>query len=237
MLIAEDTNSANIIKPILRGRDIKRYRANWAGLWLIDSHNGYGNIPPIDIEDYPAVKAHLDKFYTRLEKRQDKGVTPYNLRNCAYYAEFCKEKIVYPDIMRLPKGTTVLSNFPYMYLDKDGYFPEATNFILTSDMIRLIFAILTSKFGVYAFVNFYSGPIFDDKGFRYKKAYLENLPIPLITDRNSLLTSQIESLVDRILTAKDADTEADTRADEAEIDQLVYQLYNLTNEEINLVES
>ncbi len=78
MLITEDMNSANIIKPILRGRDIKRYRANWAGLWLIDSHNGYGNIPPIDIEDYPAVKAHLDKFYTRLEKRQDKGVTPYN---------------------------------------------------------------------------------------------------------------------------------------------------------------
>ena len=100
-LIAEDANSAEIMKPILRGRDIKRYQANWAGLWLIDSHNGYDNIPPIDIEDYPAIKVHLDKFYTRLEKRQDKGVTPYNLRKCAYHAEFSKGKdCVWADLSR-----------------------------------------------------------------------------------------------------------------------------------------
>ena len=226
-----------IIRPILRGRDIKRYQANWAGLWLIDSHNGHDNIPPIDIENYPAIKAHLNKFLVRLEKRQDKGITPYNLRNCAYHAEFSKEKIVYPDIMRLPKRATVFSNFPYMCLDKNGYFAEATNFILTSDMIRLIFAILSSKFGVYTFVNFYSGPIFDDKGFRYKKTYLENFPIPLLAGENCSITSQIESLVDCIFVAKPGDPKVDTSATETEIDQLVYQLYNLTDAERGLVES
>ena len=89
-LCAEDPKSAEIIKPILRGRDIKRYQADWAGLWLINSQNN----PPINIENYPAIKNHLDAFYPQLEKRQDKGVTPYNLRNCAYLAEFEKEKIV-----------------------------------------------------------------------------------------------------------------------------------------------
>ena len=83
---------AEILKPVLRGRDIQRYRAEWAGLWLIDSHNGFNGQAAIDIMDYPAVKAHLDKSYTRLAKRYDKGMTPYNLRNCAYHEHFRRGK-------------------------------------------------------------------------------------------------------------------------------------------------
>ena len=63
-LIAEDAKSSEILKPILRGRDIKRYRAQWAGLWLINAHNGYSGVPPITVDDYPAIKRHLDRFYT-----------------------------------------------------------------------------------------------------------------------------------------------------------------------------
>ena len=55
-LIAKDAKSAEIIKPILRGRDIKRYGYEWAGLWLINSHNN----PPINIDNYPAIKEHLN---------------------------------------------------------------------------------------------------------------------------------------------------------------------------------
>ena len=83
-LIKEDPKSVEIIKPILRGRDIGRYQVNWSGLWLINTHNGYGQIPPINISNYKAVKKHLDSFLEELQKRQDKGTTPYNLRNCAY---------------------------------------------------------------------------------------------------------------------------------------------------------
>jgi type II restriction/modification system DNA methylase subunit YeeA len=84
-LIAKDPKSAEIIRPILRGRDIKRYSYEFADLWLINTHNGIRNkgIPPVDINQYPAIKAHLDKYYPKISKRYDKGDTAYNLRNCA----------------------------------------------------------------------------------------------------------------------------------------------------------
>lgn len=75
--------------PILRGRDIKRYGYEWAGLWIINSHNGIkGKLERIHIENYPAVKAHLDQYWDQISKRADKGDTPYNLRNCAYLGIF-----------------------------------------------------------------------------------------------------------------------------------------------------
>ena len=96
-LIAQDPKSAEIIRPILRGRDIKRYGYEFADLYLINTHNGVKEkgIKRINIEDYPAVKAHLDLFYPQLEKRADQGDTPYNLRNCAYIEDFSKQKIVW----------------------------------------------------------------------------------------------------------------------------------------------
>ncbi len=81
----EKSRTAELIRPILRGRDIKRYGYKWAGLYLINTHNGIkGKVPRIKIEDYPAIKAHLDQYWEDLSKRADKGDTPYNLRNCAY---------------------------------------------------------------------------------------------------------------------------------------------------------
>ena len=72
-LIKKDQKSEEIIKPILRGRDIRKYEINFAKLYLINSHNN----PPVDIEKYPAIKEHLDSYYPQLEKRGDKGKTPY----------------------------------------------------------------------------------------------------------------------------------------------------------------
>ena len=92
-LIAKDPKCAEIIKPLLRGRDIKRYKYEFADKWLINSHNGYKNIPRINVEkDYPVIKEWLDNFKEQIEKRYDKGETAYNLRNCAYVDEFEKEK-------------------------------------------------------------------------------------------------------------------------------------------------
>ena len=81
--------TAELIRPILRGRDIKRYGYNWAELWLINTHNGVkGRIPRVRIEDYPAIKAHLDHYWSKIKDRADQGDTPYNLRNCAYLEDF-----------------------------------------------------------------------------------------------------------------------------------------------------
>lgn len=84
----ERQRTAELIRPILRGRDIKRYGYVDSGLYLINTHNGIrGRIPRINIDDYPAVKAHLNRYWNKIEKRTDKGDTPYNLRNCAYLVE------------------------------------------------------------------------------------------------------------------------------------------------------
>lgn len=81
----ERQRTEELIRPILRGRDIKRYGYDWANLWLINTHNGIkGKLDRIHIEDYPAVKAHLDQYWDKISTRADKGDTPYNLRNCAY---------------------------------------------------------------------------------------------------------------------------------------------------------
>jgi type II restriction/modification system DNA methylase subunit YeeA len=94
-IIAKDQKSAEIIRPILRGRDIVRYRTNFADLYLINTHNGIPseNIPPIDINEYPAIKKHLDKYLTEITNRDDQGITSYNLRSCAYMNDFSKQKL------------------------------------------------------------------------------------------------------------------------------------------------
>ena len=112
-LITEDPKSAEIIRPILRGREIKRYGYDFADLWLINAHNGVGNkgIPRVDVNNYPAIKKHLDNYYPELQKRYDKGDTPYNLRSCDYIDDFSKQKIIYPEITK----------FIPFYLDNNGF--------------------------------------------------------------------------------------------------------------------
>ena len=100
----ERSRTAELIRPILRGRDIKRYGYVDNGLYLINTHNGIkGKFPRIKIEDYPAIKAHLDQFWDKIEKRADQGDTPYNLRNCAYLEDFSKQQIVWIELSDDPK--------------------------------------------------------------------------------------------------------------------------------------
>ena len=98
--VDERKRTDDLIRPILRGRDIKRYEYNFADLYLINTHNGVKdkNIPRIDIKDYPAIKNHLDEYWDKISTRADKGDTPYNLRNCAYMDEFNKPKIVWGNL-------------------------------------------------------------------------------------------------------------------------------------------
>ena len=225
-LIREDPKSADILKPVLRGRDIKRYQAQWAGLWLIDSHNGYGHTPPIDIDDYPAIKRHMDKFYPQLKKRQDKGVTPYNLRNCTYHAEFEKEKIVYPE-------TAQSANFIYDFAG--DFYAEKTCFILMGKNLAYLTGLMSSKLLAYIFSNYYSGVSLSDKGYQYNKHALNKLPVAPISSSNCIAADCIQSLVNKIISEKTCGH--NTRDLEIAVDKKVYEIYELTDEEIKTVES
>ena len=166
----ERQRTAELIRPILRGRDIKRYSYNWAGLWLINTHNGVkGRIPRIDINDYPAVKEHLDKYWDMISSRADKGDTPYNLRNCAYLEDFSQPKIIYSEIVREPQ----------FFLDNIGqFYPEATVFIMTGEGIEYLYHAFHTSIVTYIFKRFYAGGGLGEEGYRYKKVFFEKLPIP-----------------------------------------------------------
>ncbi|RVY68138.1 class I SAM-dependent DNA methyltransferase [Helicobacter pylori] len=231
----ERERTERLIKPILRGKDIKRYSYEWADLWVINTHNGYTSfshkIPPIDIEKYPATKAHLDAHWDTIVTRSDQGDTPYHLRNCAYLEDFEKEKIVYGEIVQEPR----------FYLDNGecelGYFyAEATSFILTGEHLRYLLGMLHSKLITFAFKTFYAGGGLGESGYRYKKAFIERLPIPKITPKNQELADKITDGAEAILALKEKDPRANTQRLEKEIDALVYQLYNLTDEEIKIIE-
>uniref|UniRef100_UPI001E4181E0 TaqI-like C-terminal specificity domain-containing protein n=1 Tax=Helicobacter pylori TaxID=210 RepID=UPI001E4181E0 len=226
-----------LIKPILRGKDIKRYSYEWAHLWVINTHNGYTSnlkfkIPPIDIEKYPAIKAHLDSHWDTIATRSDQGDTPYHLRNCVYLEDFEKEKIVYGEIVQEPR----------FYLDNGecelGYFyAEATSFILTGEHLHYLLGMLHSKLITFAFKTFYAGGGLGESGYRYKKVFIERLPIPKITPQNQKLARKITDGAEAILKSKEKDPKANTQRLEKEIDALVYQLYNLTDEEIKIIEN
>ena len=216
-LIEQDPKSVEIIRPILRGRDIKRYGYDFADLWLINTHNGVKEkgIKPINIEDYPAIKNHLDKFYPALEKRLDKGITPYNLRNCAYIEDFYKQKIVWGEISDKSKFA----------LDNEGFFPEATSFLMVGDKLKYILAILNSKLGEWVFNQI--GTTTGVGTNRWKKYTLERLSVKV--PAKSELTN-VEKMIDIIIENRSTD-------EIKSLDKIVCQLYELSQEEIEFIEN
>lgn len=242
----EREQTQKLIRPILRGRDIKRYDYEWAGLWLINIHNGYGTEPRINIDNFPKLKLYLDKFEPKLSKRSDKGATPYNLRNCAYLEEFEKEKILCARMVQSPK-------FAY---DANNNIPDNTAYCITGENLKFLLAFLNST-GVYKIFNFfYAGGGLEGE---IKINRLEILPIPQITPQNENLANEIINLVDEILKANekiklyekhmsalnlDEKLEAKEnidalndkiKASDEKIDKLVFELYELTSDEIVLI--
>ena len=221
-MIKEDSKSTELIKPLLKGREIDRYKANWNRLWLIDTHNGYGDIPPINVEKYKAIKRHLDKFYSELERRRDKGITPYNLRNCAYHEEFEKEKVVW--------GNIAYDN-SFALLGKGMYLVAPGN-IITSDNINLKYLLGCLNSSTFNY-EFKQKGIFLGNAFEWKKQYVEQVNIP----RYGAFSSEIEALVDEILKVKKRNINADTSTIEKEIDQMIYSLYGFSKDEKKIVEN
>ena len=211
----ERSRTADLIRPILRGRDIKRYGYDWANLWLINTHNGVrGSIPRIDIKDYPAIKQHLDKYWDKISSRADKGYTPYNLRNCAYLDDFSKPKIMYPNMtMFLP-----------FYYDTKGFFQNDKSFMITGSNIAYLTAFLNSSVFKYCFANNF--PKLGNDGRELRKIFFDKIPVLLPSSETEQFFSELIDDIQREFAIGKAKY----------IDQQIYALYNLTPEEIAVIE-
>ena len=184
----ERNRTAELIRPILRGRDIKRYIYDWADVWLINTHNGIkGRLERIHIEDYPAVKAHLDQFWDKIKDRADQGDTPYNLRNCAYLEDFYKPKLVWAELSRT--GNSFAIDTSKILLGNTGY-------ILTvpSNNIKelgYIMAFMNSRIVLYQLDRLTTR--FDDNGWRWLRQFVEEIKIPKFSDNPQISGIALEA--------------------------------------------
>lgn len=232
-----------VIKPILRGRDIKRYAYNWAGLWVIfiPWHFPLHNDPSIQgasekaekefVKQYPSIYHHLLSYKEPLSKRnkEETGIRYewYALQRCAatYYPEFEKEKVVYGQFQ---------NDAEYALAEK-GIYLSSNEYMIGGNYNKKYFlALLNSKITKW-YLNTITGVLGETLKIGQKSNFVK-IPIPSITASNEQIVEQIESLVDKILSAKKDNPAADTAALEQQIDHLVYHLYDLTEEEIRIVE-
>ena len=222
-LISADPKSAEIIRPILRGRDIKRYRYEFADLWLICTQTGNKecNIAPVDIERYPTIKAYLNRYYSKLEKRLDKGITPYHLRSCAYMDDFSKQKIIWREISDTPKFT----------LDKNGSYSLSNKaFLMTGDSLYFLLGFLNSKLCEYFFSTIATTTgVGTVQWLKYK---VEALPVPQISKQEQIPFIRLVNSILECTCLSGYNTEL-----EQKLNNLIYSIYGLTNEEIAVIEA
>ena len=202
-----------IIRPILRGRDIQRYTYVNNGLWLINTHNGMkGKLPKINIDEYPAIKTHLDRYWDKISTRADKGDTPYNLRNCAYLDDFNKPKIVW-------KRVGSILRFSY---DNSGMMALDSTCFATGQHIEFLVALLNSKMGHYLLKD---SPKTGTGDLLVSVQAIEPIKVPVPSES---LEKKICSLLTEVIQKKNGS--------EAKLDELIYSMYNLEPNEIDFIE-
>ena len=211
----ERKRTAELIRPILRGRDIKRYGYNWANLWLINTHNGIrGKLERIHIEDYPAVKAHLDQYWDKISKRADKGETPYNLRNCAYLEDFSKPKMLWKRVGSILR---------FCYNDNETLGLDSTCFA-TGKSIEFICCVLNSPMGHYLLKD---APKTGTGDLLVSVQAIEPIRLPQV---GSETNSEFKKLLERLI-------KMDTPSNEKEISCKVFKLYDLSLDEQSYIET
>ena len=212
-LIAEDPASEDVLKPILRGRDIRPYRAQWAGLWLVDTHNGFGTTPAVDVTAYPAIKRHLDLHWAAIAKRQDKGTTPYNLRNCAYHEDFEREKLCWMHMSPVARFSFV----------GGGVYCNQKAFMIVGDDLKYLCAVLNSTMVTRLVAN---TAVTTGMGLtQWDKFVVETVPVP---HPSQARRNQLVRLID-ILLSQASNLERVKAVDQ--IEGVVYDLYELDDSE------
>ena len=203
-----------IIRPILRGKDIKRYGYDWAGLWLINTHNGVkGELPPIDITLYPAIKAHLDSHWDRIARRSDQGITPYNLRDCAYIKDFEKPKIMYPN----------MTKYMPFYYDEKSFYQNDKSFMITGKNLAFLTASFNSSLFKFCFRDAF--PELQGGTRELRKVFFDKISVLQVDDETN---ERFIALVEDIQAAY-------TTQKAKAIDALLFELYGLSDAEKEII--
>jgi hypothetical protein len=218
-LIAEHPSSAELLKPFLRGRDVKRWRVDSKDLWLIFTRRG------TDIKIYPALERHLRQYKNELMPgisggRKPGGYEWYEIQdNIAYWREFAEPKIVIPAI-------TKDSSYA---IDESRYLTNDKTSICISPQYKYIGGLLNSSTLTW-FIRQIAAT--RQGGFyEFKPTYVTQAPIPV-----SPFSSDIQLLVDTILTLKKADSKSDITSYERKIDEYAYTIFGLQPDEIRMIE-
>lgn len=239
---AEKERTAKLIRKMLRGRDIKRYSYEWAGLWVIFIPWHFPNVekPKTMLENeqdlkeqYPSLYKHLLSHKERLSKRnkEETGIRYewYCLQRWGanYYQEFEREKI----------GWQRITQEPSFILEKEYILLDSMAFMVANSKneLKYLLGFLNSNLIFYYFKNI--GHLYSDKGFLLSNQYVEKFPIPKINSKNQKLADELINLADDILKAKEQDKNANTQELENKINSLVYKLYNLNEEEIKIIKN
>lgn len=238
---AEKERTAKLIRKMLRGRDIKRYSYEWAGLWVIFIPWHFPNVekPKTMLENeqdlkeqYLSLYKHLLSHKERLSKRnkEETGIRYewYCLQRWGanYYQEFEKEKL----------GWQRITQEPSFILERECILLDSMAFMVANSKneLKYLLGFLNSSLIFYYFKNI--GHLYSDKGFLLSNQYVEKFPIPKINSKNQKIADELINLVDEILKAKEQDKNANTQELENKINSIVYKLYNLTEEEIKIIE-
>lgn len=224
-LIRLDSKNKNLIKPILRGKDINRYKINFEKKWVILIHKGFANN---FIKEYSHLYSFLSRFEKELKNRgQVKSKSHHwieldNSPTLEYLNQFKKEKIIFQEMVQEPK-------FGY---DKNmNYFCLDTARIITGENLRFLISVLNSKLFFYGVKRFYGGGGLGKTGVRMKHTFFNKFHIPKLSEEKM---EPFEKIVDQILTQKE--NNEDTTAEENKIDVMVYKLYELTYDEVKIVD-
>jgi adenine-specific DNA-methyltransferase len=227
-LVEEDGNCSSIIKPMLRGEDIKAYVAEWAGLWLI------GTFPSlnINIDDYPSIKNYLMPLRERLEpkprkfddkKGKWKGRKSGSYKwfetqdSLSYWEDFEKPKIIYPNMTKY---------LPFVY-DKHQFFTNDKSFILSSSIPGYLTAFLNSKLFKFTFKDYFPELLGDTRELR--KVFFETITVKPYFNPE-IFEHKVETIEQKRSTFQS------TTYLEKEIDELIYKHYDLTSSEILIIE-
>ncbi|MDX9747241.1 MAG: Eco57I restriction-modification methylase domain-containing protein [Paludibacter sp.] len=246
-LIEMEPQAEYFLKPLLRGRDIQKYRPAYQGLWLIHIPKGYTIKTMLKLEEdvvsqpiprygyieynrawewfksqYPLIAKHLSTFRELAQVRSDMGDYWWEQRACAYLNSFQLPKIIYPNMTKY---------LPFVIDIDNHFYHNDKSFHILSDRIYWLGAFLNSTLFRYCFRDNFAELLGGTRELR--KVFFEPIPVKHITIEEE---QAFRELIGSILDLKKQDEQADTTSLESQIDRLVYELYGLTEEEIKIVE-